>query len=320
MQLVEYSSSKQALGGTIQLTFVSDISRHNAEELFKSLWREVLYFEKRFSRFLLSSELSRFNTKAGVKTPVSQEFRTVLLTAKACATQTGDLYNPFILPALQRAGYKGSAMKGYENDRVPDYSERQVVESSRLEIGDNWALIPRGSAIDLGGMGKGYLADQLGNKLRSMKKISGYWLDLSGDIATYGKRADWQPISVGIQDGREISKKRTDVIIVCPSEPFGIATSGTFRRGNQSQDAVRHHIINPKTGQSAQTDVMLATVCAKSALQADVLASCGVIVGSSATSALFSKHKLLGWMVQYKTNTGKIREQVQGAFIQEQLV
>lgn len=316
MQLTEYNATKQALGGPVTLSVVGDMSRSAADELFVSLWREVLYFEKKFSRFLPSSELSRFNAKAGIKTPISPEFRSILLAAKQCSEDTDDLYNFFILPALQRAGYKNSAVQGYENDAAPDYTDRRVVPSKELEIGETWALIPHGSAIDLGGMGKGYLADQLGRRLREIS-VAGYWLELSGDIATYGVTAESEPIAVALQDARDSGKKRTDMLVVCPEEPFGLATSGTFRRNTQSATDIVHHIIDPRTGQSATTDVLLATVCASTALEADVLASCAVTLGASKADTFLRERKMPAWVLQYKASTSDIREYAHGTNIRE---
>lgn len=311
MQLTEYSSTKQALGGAITLTVVSDMSRLAADELFVSLWREVIYFEKRFSRFLPSSELSRFNAKAGIRVPISAEFMAILQAAKLWAQKTSDLYNPFILPALHRAGYVQSAVKGYQHDKSPDYTNRYVVAGEQLELGDDWALIPRDSAIDLGGMGKGYLADQLGERLRTLG-VAGYWLELSGDIATYGHTVDNQPIHVAIQNARDITKKHTDIMVECPETPFAVATSGTFRRGTHNVKDIEHHIIDPRSGKSAQTDVLLATVCAESALAADVVASCGVIVGADNCAALFKRFQLPAWLVQYRQHEGKIIDKKHG--------
>ncbi len=174
-----------ALGGDVTLSLVSDKPSDDISKIFDELWRYVYTFERSFSRFIPMSELSIFNRSAGVKTTISAEFRNLLLAAKDMSFKTKGIYNPFILPALQKSGYKGSAVVGYEEDPVDDFSRRHVGTVEQLEIGDDWAVIPFDTALDMGGCGKGYLADLLGTLIMS-KGISNYRLSLGGDIATCG--------------------------------------------------------------------------------------------------------------------------------------
>ncbi len=300
MHLVEITDTQHALGGnaTIGLVLPADAP---ARRLQHTLWRTVFQFEKRFSRFLPSSELSLFNASAGLKTPVSDAFAAVLKTALQLAEQTGGLCNPFILPALQRTGYIHSAAEGYQNDPAPDYTERQVVDSNKLELGDGWARIPYGTAIDIGGFGKGYLADMLGGIAREQGAV-GYWIELSGDIATYGHDAAGQPITIAVQAADTAAAGR--YVVVCPAEPFAVATSGTFARVAHAKTIKGHHIIDPRTSQPAETDMLLATVCDSSAIIADVFASCALIVGSKQAPTWLKAHDSPEYLLQWRSGSG----------------
>lgn len=304
MRLGEITKTQQALGGDVSLTLVVKATPEATDLLFDKLWQQVYLFERRFSRFMPMSELSIFNRAAGLKTPVSPEFKKLLIDAKALGVKTDGLYNPFILPALQRAGYRQSAAPGYEDDPQEDHSLKQVVAVEHLTIGDTWASIPHGTAIDLGGCGKGYLADQLGLSLRSQAGIEGYWLSLGGDIATWGHDELGNNITLGIQNAEDLSSD-TDWVINCPLSHTGIATSGTFNRHNQNTDQAWHHIINPTNLKPAITDIRLATVCAKSATEADVLASCAVILGSKKAPAFLKKSGVKSALLQCVNKAGE---------------
>lgn len=300
MLLAEYSSTNKALGGPVTLGFASDKSHDDADQLMKQLWLEVYAFEKRFSRFISSSELSVFNQRAGSKVSVSPAFEQILRAAEQQALVTEGLYNPFILPALQQAGYVGTADAEYATDASTDYTKRMVADISQLEIGEGYARIPYATALDLGGCGKGYLADQLGATLREAG-VAGYWLELSGDIAVFGHDADGKPITVAVQSATEGTLPES---ITCPSSPSGVATSGTFRRSTQKETLKSHHIIDPRTLQPAETDIALATVQADTALDADVLASCAVIVGSEAAPEYLRQHGARAWVLQALNQKG----------------
>lgn len=275
---MRYYQKNLALGSEVQLSLVSSDNQGQIDDIFHALWHKIFLFERQFSRFLPGSELSVFNKNAGTKQYVTPEFRDVLAAAQKMGVGTGGLYNPFILPALQAAGYTHSRVKGHEHDAVDNHAQKTVVSSDRLEIGDDWARIPYGTAIDLGGCGKGYLADLLADELGDA--VTGYWLSLGGDIAAGGTDESGKPWEIGIQS---VTGKIDDDIgtIQLPSNGrYGIATSGTTVHHGKKAGKAWHHLIDPRTLAPAQTDVLLATVCDASALRADVLASCSVILGA----------------------------------------
>lgn len=276
MALVTYHQKHGALGSDVTLTLVSSMSPAQIEPVFTRLWLWLFQFEKRCSRFLPASELSQFNANAGVKRPVSPEFKDILSAALQMAQMTGGLYNPFILPALQKVGYVKSLVPTHAEDAVTDYSNRTVVPPKELEIGDNWARIPYGTALDLGGCGKGYAGDTMAITLIGTD-IQGYWLSVGGDVAAGGLDADGNPWCVQVTDplGEEIMGE----VQLPDAAPAGIATSSIAVR--QGKGMSWHHLIDPKTLKPAATDTIAATIYASSLIEADVLASSAIIEGSS---------------------------------------
>lgn len=284
MRLTKYNQTNLALGSDVALTLVSDKPVEEINKIFANLWHYIYNFERSFSRFIPKSELSLFNRSAGVQTKITPEFKDLLTAAKAISDKTGNVYNPFILPVLQQIGYKRSAVPGYEHDAVDDYSRRRVGSIEELQIGRDWAEIPSDTAIDMGGCGKGYLADKLARLLIDNGVVN-YRLSLGGDILTSGLDEIGDKWRIGIQDAKNLDDEiqRT---IECPATIFAVATSGTFRREGYIADGDWHHIIDPITRKPAVTDIQLATVCASTALLADVLASCAIIAGSVDAASL----------------------------------
>lgn len=299
--LGQYHETVQALGGEVTIVVTAEHTFAAAD--FAQLWRVVYAFERRFSRFLPESELSQFNRNAGLDTPVSEQFAALLEVSQRLSMQTGGFYNPFVLPAVQRAGYVHSALAGYESDQTPDYRSRSITQANRLTLRDGKATIPYGTAIDMGGCGKGYLADVLARQLQAYS-LPGFWVSLGGDMVTYGVDADQRPWRTGIQRAR--SNHPVPYEIVSDGQQFGIASSGTLRRANQRLKTGAHHIIDPRSGRPAQTDIRLATVVCETAVQADVLASCAVIAGSSHAPKFLREQGVKSYVLQ--TTTGVMHE------------
>ena len=287
MRLKQYAETNTALGSDVTLTVVSRASESKVAKLLGRLWHDIYVFERQFSRFLPMSELSVFNRSAGLEMPISPEFKTLLQAAKALGEQTNGLYNPFILPALQRAGYTKSHVAQYANDTQDDHSAKQVVAVNALKINQNTASIPYGTALDLGGCGKGYLGQQLSDSMPDW--VQGYWLSLGGDVAAAGQDASGKLWQVSVQRADNPSKS-SDFVISGASKQFAVATSGTIIHKGIHNGKPWHHIIDPRSLQPAATDVLLATVYAKSSLQADVLASCAILLGSKKALPYLKKH------------------------------
>ncbi len=302
---------KPALGGDVTLALSVD-SRLDVEPLFQRVWRQIFEFERQFSRFLPDSELSQFNRAAGVRQVITEDFAKLLIASQSLSRATDGLYNPFILPAVQRAGYLHSAVTGYTTDTTDDFRGRSVVpaDSLRLEA-DRHATIPYGTALDMGGCGKGYLADAIADEL-DHADLQGYWVALSGDMVTCGYDAEGQPWQTSIVSART-PHADSPLRVAGNGQRLHIATSGTFQRPGQTK-LRGHHIIDPRTGQAAQTDIKLATVVASRAIEADVLASCAVIVGSQQATPYLKTKGALAAVIQTAQ-----RDRSYGTFVQKRL-
>lgn len=310
MRLVEHVRQQQAMGGTVQIGLIVPKNYH-VEALYNAMWLLLFTFERSASRFIQSSELTQLNTNTALRQPVSPLFKELLSAAKQCAGATSGLYNPFVLPAVQRTGYLAS-VTAVSNQAVHDVRTRRITTIDKLEIGTDWARIPYGTAIDLGGCGKGFIVDKLANQARQQGVVGG-WIEASGDIFAWGYDTNGEQLRVAIQDQND--DKHESYVVVVPAHGCGIATSGTFTRPGATTKPGSHHIIDPSTGKPAQTDLRLATVVAETALMADVLASCAIIVGSESAPQYVHSHGARSWLLQYDKRIAVRDPIVQGSHI-----
>ena len=127
-------------------------------------------FEGRFSRFLPDSELSKLNIRVGEWTDVSDEMLDLLVLARAYYQETGGLFDPSVLPDLKRVGYdvtleevQRRAVTGLAaspSPRLPFSALELDMEAARVKL-------PEGMQIDLGGIAKGWIVQQVAQQLRS---------------------------------------------------------------------------------------------------------------------------------------------------------
>ena len=155
------------------------------------------------------------------------------------------------------------------------------------------ALLTRapGTAFDLDGVAKGWIADRA---LALLDRYPGALIDADGDLAIRSAEDDaWE---VGVADPRTAGAQLA--VFVLPGAAlgarYGLATSGTSVHRWAAPEGVRHHLIDPRTGRPAATDVVQATVLAGSARTAESWAKTAVVLGLVAALAVLDRAPILG--------------------------
>jgi thiamine biosynthesis lipoprotein len=282
--------NRTALGSQAFLTLIANEGNGTAT-IFEDLWDIIINFEQRFSRFKVDSELSEFNHRAGTTIKISKQFHAMLSACQAMSRETVGLFNPFILPSLQQAGYIGSWPTPKDFTPMLDYRSRgNFTSTNDINLLKDSARIPADSALDFGGIGKGYLLDELSLYLKK-NGYNNYWLSLGGDIICSGKDIGNQAWSVGVQSTSDEKKLIANIANVSGGL-LAIATSGVIKRNGMHQNISWHHIIDPRFGKPALTDLLTVTVTASDAMHADVYAKCLVILGSKEAKHYIEQHHI----------------------------
>lgn len=276
----------------LSLRFESEIM---AKRLLNEMAAQVQRFEKDFSRFLPTSQLSKLNLNAGTKVKSAPELINLTRATKSMVEKSRGLYNPLLLPALQSVGYVGSWPRPENFKQNLNFSNRETANPDDIEINDGWIKIPKNSALDFGGIGKGYLLDQLANFIEK-NEVKDYWFSLGGDIILSGndeRQKGWEVSIANVRSGNELKQKiKTD------GKRTAIATSGIMKRCGEKNDQNWHHIIDPRTNLPAKTDILSATIMTDSATEADIWAKCLVILGSKEAERFAIDKKLKAVILQ----------------------
>ncbi len=265
MQRLEF----RAMG--CHMTVVLDADQHTASLDTVPVWFEA--WEQALSRFRADSELSRLNQHAGRWVRVSTTLWDVIHLALLAARWTDGLISPTILNALEAAGYDRTFDQISAADRpIVAQSDGQWRSIQRQSLKRS-IYLPLNGRLDLGGVAKGWAADRAAKKLGAHGPAL---IDAGGDIAISGPRLDGSPWPIGVSNPFQ------------PDQPFetlkieqgGVATSGKDYRRWLRAGQWQHHLIDPRTGLPAQTDVLSATVIAPTTFEAEIAAKVIAISGS----------------------------------------
>ena len=174
------------MGTLVKITAIAR-SEPIAQAAVTAGFAEIRRLEEILSTWIPTSELSRVNTSAGVMpVHVSPETLTVVQRAIQVAEMTDGGFNIAIGPAVD-------AWNVIEGQRIPTESEldalRPLVDLMSVHADEREQTIfleKAGMRIDVGGIGKGYAADQAVDALRRAGAVAGV-VALSGDIKTFGR-------------------------------------------------------------------------------------------------------------------------------------
>ncbi len=261
------SETFRAMGTDIELLGALCLPGPLVEQV-RSLFDRV---EARLSRFRPHSELSLLNRSAGSPFRASALLRDVLRDALEAARSTGGLFDPTVLEAVEASGYRRSF------DELNGVSTRETCEGGadyrRVEILDDGRVaLHDGVRVDLGGFAKGWTVDAAAD----LMKGDGSWVvNAGGDLRAAGPGPDGEGWLIGIEDpwipGADIAVIRI--------RDCAVATSSVGRRRWRTPDGWAHHLIDPRTGEPADTGLASVTVLASTAAEAEVLAKTVLLLG-----------------------------------------
>ena len=139
--------------------------------------------------------------------------------------------------------------------------------------------------IDLGGIAKGYISEQLKSYLRE-KGCSSAMINLGGNVSSLGTKPGGAPWIVGIQ---KPFSDRGEILTTVESTDNAVISSGIYERYFRANGKFYHHILDPQTGYPAETDLNQVTIIGEDDAACDALATIGIILGREKTKKLAEK-------------------------------
>ena len=236
--------------------------------------------ERLWSRFLPESDVSRLNVAEGA--PVAVDPLTVRLIAAMLdgARLTGGDYDATLLPDVLAAGYRASALDAGRVTVLPASAVSPGnLSGLTIEHGDphrdRTVTLPLGTTIDPGGVGKGLAADLL----CAFALDAGAWgalAELGGDIVVAGQAPDAVAWRLGVENPFAPGEHSAVVRLAAGA----LVTSSQRKRRFPAAGpapASRHHLVDPRTHESAATRVQTVSVIASTGARAEVLTKPGFL-------------------------------------------
>ncbi|MDR1909941.1 MAG: FAD:protein FMN transferase [Spirochaetaceae bacterium] len=255
-----------------------NLYRSGKASLYREVFGRLHEIEGIMSVNLPGSDVSAVNAAAGqAPVPVRREVIEVLETALRYAAESGGAFDPSVGPLVRLWDIGGAA------PRVPGDEEiaaalslvdwRDVV----VDSGAGTVFLRRpGMTLDLGGIAKGYAADEAAALLRK-RGIGRAVLDLGGNVYVLGEKEGGAPWLVGIQNPLE--NRGEAMASLALEKNRSVVTSGSYERFFEQEGRRYHHILSTRSGRPAETGLLSVTIIAESSMTADALSTAAFALG-----------------------------------------
>lgn len=198
-------------------------------------------FEARYSAYREDSFLNLINSHAGIKSvPCQEDDIELFLSAQNASIMSEGAFD-ITIGALSHGAYHF----GFANQEVAKATmitkQKELVDYRDFEIKHNEVFLKRkGMRLDIGGIGKGYIAKKIILFLKRNGATKAL-VDVGGEIVCFGKS-----YTIAIKD--PFSEKNIGYV-KSSIEPLSISTSGDYERFIGSKE--HNHILNKKSGLSS---------------------------------------------------------------------
>lgn len=264
-------------------------NKKSAETALHMAFDEVARIHGLTDYYSPTSDVGRINAaRAGEPVAVDTGTVEILRTALEICNQSDGAFDITIAPVKDLWNFSGEpAVPAAEQLS----SALELVDWRSITLDEEQKIVTKqGDAvcIDLGGAAKGYAADRAAAVLRA-EGVTTAMLDFGGNVVVLGqnpktKDGIWR---IGLQ---KPFAPRGEYKQILELRDTSVVTSGSYEQ-NFEQDGKRyHHILNPKTGYSAEPGFDSVSVVHSSSLTADCLSTACFVLGEEKGRALAAQY------------------------------
>lgn len=239
----------------------------------------IAAYDQKLSSNDAGSEIDQINQNSGSEKTIVSPDTYELLEISAEYSKTNDTSFDYTIGPLVNLW-----QIGFEDARVPTEEEMQqtmsLVDPSLVTFDaeeQSIYLEKEGMALDLGGIAKGYIADQV-KKLFEERGVTTALIDLGGNVLVMGN-SPHRPeggFNVGVQNPFDSRGAIAGYMNVLDK---AVTTSGTYERYLEKDGKIYHHILDPKTGYPVDNGLTGVTIISEASTDGDALSTAVFALG-----------------------------------------
>ena len=274
----------------------------------------LLAVNMELSTYILESTVSKVNSSEELVFKFKKEeyphFVRNYRRSYKYGAMTSGRFDPTVAPLVNfwGFGYDKEAFAEKDTSLIPELMELVGFWKWQHHMEDDSTLVfrrPPGATLDFSGIAKGHGVDVVAEYFEN-KGIQNYFVDIGGEVKAGGEKAPSDPWLIGINVPDENSKV-TDVLAYMPVTDFAVATSGNYRNFYVENGEKFTHIILPRSGYPAKSDMLSATVISKNCIDADAAATVFMVSGSKRSKMVLDYREEFEGFIVYLDENGEMQ-------------
>ena len=242
-------------------------------EVLKKLEDKINELDDMLSTGKETSEVSRLNRSG--EAVLSPTMANLIKRSKAIYNKTDGLFDITIYPLMELWGF---STKNYKVPSGKEIAEKlKLVGFDKIDFNEETRKISfknKGMEIDFGGIGKGYITDEL-VKILTDENVESAIINLGGNVFGFRKKPDGSLWNIAIRDPNEPDKYMAAIRL----EDSAVITSGGYERYFEENGIIYHHILDPRTGKPSDSGLKSVSIISKDGTLADALSTSLFIMG-----------------------------------------
>ena len=231
-------------------------------------------YNARFSRTSEGSEIYELNHANGEPVTLSGDTVDLIQKGVEYSRLADGKFDITIAPLSDLWDFKNNTGTVPDDAAIQQAKSHIGYENVRVD-GNTVQLLDPEAAIDLGGIAKGYIADQLKAYLKE-QNVSHALINLGGNVLALGGKPDGSDYNIGIQ---KPFAQNGEAITSVKIKDQSVVSSGTYERYFEKDGKTYHHIIDPATGYPADSGLKSVTIISSDGTLADGLSTSLFIMG-----------------------------------------
>ena len=253
------------------------------EGILKGAEQDLKKMEALWSVTDENSEIYSINHADGMPVEVEDMTADLLQFALTMSRQTDGALDMTLYPVLTAWGFTTGSHQVPSDETLAQ--KMRLVGYDKVSLSGSTVTLRPGMEIDLGAVAKGYACDIITNNLKANGVTSGI-VSLGGNIQVIGKKPDGSDWQISIEH-----PQNGDSLGMLSAANASVVTSGAYERYFTGEDGKRYgHILDPATGQPAQSGLASVTVVGQEGKLCDALATAFFVMGLEKTQVYLEEH------------------------------
>lgn len=272
ISLLSFTGCKNASGITkqgfyldtvISITLYSD----DAEEQIDKCFKIAEKYENYFSNTIAESDISKINNANHQPVKVHKETAELLNKGIYYSELSGGKFDITVGSLSNLWDFDNNTGNVPSDDQISQ--ALSVVDYSKVHVDGTTVTYSGDGIIDLGGIAKGYIADEIKSYLNS-EGITEGMINLGGNVLCVGPKEDNSSYNIGLQ---EPFSDDGSIIASVKVKDQSVVTSGTYQRYFKKDGKLYHHILDLSSGYPIDNGLSSVTIITDSSVDADALST-----------------------------------------------